>query len=224
MADVVRGGRDQRAARAKAKAGAGAPAVTYRSKLADHMLELNAWKHVSPQLAQKVCELARQDALVLTTAIMAGVAADVAADVAANGAMAIVPDADAIMYKADTLMPTLKAGANSGSLGRHSQNVGRSLTNMSIAIRFSGITRMALPVKQPGITVAATVLHDVLLPHRSLAEMYHRFPNSFRARMCPLPDRLSEFWTACAKHPNVALLNHLLRDVPDWRRKCIPLK
>jgi hypothetical protein len=109
MADVVGGGRNQKAACAKAKARASAPAVTYRSRLADHMLELNAWKHVSPQLAQRVCELARQDALVLTTAIMAGVAADVAA----NGAMAIVPDADAIMYKADTLMPTLKAAANS---------------------------------------------------------------------------------------------------------------
>jgi hypothetical protein len=215
------GGHLQRVARARAKAAAAdAPSCTYKSKLVEHLLELNAWKHITPQLVQKICELARQDALILTNAIMI----DVAADVAMNGANAHVPDATDIHRKIDAIMPSLHTAANAGTFGRNVQNVGRSLTDMTRSNRFAGITRMSLPMKVPGIVHCKSVLQDVLLPHRSLAEMYHRFPASFAARICPSSDRLFEFWTACANHPSVARIDHLLRDVPDWRRKCIPLK
>ena len=220
MADVqyIRGGKHQRAARVAAVEAGGVPGVqTYQSKLADHMMGLNAWKHVSPQLSQKVCELARHDMFVVVNVIVA----EVVAGVARTG---VVPTVHDIHTKVDAVMPSLCKVARVGTFGKHTSNVCRDVTQLTRRIQFRGTTRLSLPLKLPGCIVSRPVLEDVLLPHRALAEMYNRFPASFAERICPSSDRLLDFWTSIRKHPNVALLDHLLRDVPDWRRKCIPLK
>ena len=196
-----RGGLRQRMARQRARHVTG----VYPSKLVDHLLELTAWKHISPQLVQKVCELARHDAVVLASAIVA--------DVAESGE---VPDADTLTSRLDIIMPTLHHAASVGSFGRHHQNVNRSLSLLTQQRRFNGITRVSLPVKPPGCPMARHVPHELLLPHRTLAEMFHRFHASFVARICPSPTRLAEFWRSMRRHPNTAHLNHLFRDIPNW--------
>ena len=154
-----------------------------------HLMHLNAWKHISPQLVQHLSKLARNDALVLTQTIINN----------------LFPrheiSSDEIQQKLDAIMPTLRTAAMAGTQGRHSQNVGRSLGSIHQDIRFKHVTRISLPVKIPKTQLIKPIIHEVSLPHCTLAEMYDRFPKSFAARICPSPDRLAAFWSSVIHSP-----------------------
>jgi hypothetical protein len=160
-----------------------APALPERhGGLCEYLLELVAWKYISPQEMQKMAMHATTDIISTVKACMR-----------ANDS-----DAEGI---ARQMNPTLFKLASFGTSGTYSSNVHRELMTFMGAPTIP-LSSMVIPLKLPGKSMPVLVEQKVIWPHRLLNTIFNSGGNTWRLRVCPGPDRLEEFWNNVAAHPN----------------------
>ena len=162
-----------------------APALPERrGGLCAYLLEMVAWKYISPQEMQKL-------AMHATTDIISTVKACIPNDSDAAGV-------------ARQMNPTLFKLASFGTSGAHSSNVHRELMSF-MGAPTAPLSPMVIPMKLPGKSLPVLVEQKVIWPHRLLNTIFNSSGNAWQLRVCPGPDRLEEFWNNVAAHPNYVL-------------------
>ena len=185
----------------------GAPDCAYESPMCAYLLELVAWKYISPQMMQ--CIAMRTFMELEHAVVKCGVLSGDAKDVVEN------------------LNPKLAKFAKFGTDGSYSANTHRDLVSFLGAPKIP-LTVVGIPMKLPGERLPKRVEQRILWPHNLMHSIYNMQSDAWRLRICPSSDRLEKFWGSMVNHPNMPVLEHALRRRPnfreDWRRWAIPIK
>ncbi len=174
-----------------------------KTELGNRLVDLCAWKHISPQLVQELALKSLQDVIHVIRSLQ--------------------PDCDDLEGVAASLLPGLVKLANLGTKGRHKNNINAQLLAALPPAQIP-INYFKVPLKIPGHALPQPCEQAALWPHHVFAALYHKSKTAFHLRVCPGGDRLESFWKSQEGHPNFARLAHLLRDRPNWRRKAVPIK
>ena len=192
----------------KQKSG-GVPQKTEKQELAEsplgtYLVEQVAWRYLSAATMAKICSVAL-DEVVRVVRVLAK----------------DEPNPDDLARK---LSPALCTLSKLGQGGQRANNAARSL-EAHLDVPTLPLSSFSLPVIYPGKTTFQMEPQKAIWPHRMVHKLWDGADtNGFKTRICSGPERLQQFWAAQKDHPNLPLMRHYCKDIPDWESKAIPIK
>ena len=128
-------------------------------------------------------------------------------------------------HTCDHPFPDLDVLAELGASGKYPGNMhadfmrNRSLDVVRCEIRAA--MRCDIPLKL-GPLLTRECPQDIIMPHALFSDIYHRYPNTWKARVAPSPDVFENFWHEMTDHP---LMEHSkLNTREDFRHKAVALR
>ena len=178
------------------------PKLGESSPLGSYLLELVAWRQISPASLQKISKKAVAEIEEVISFLR--------------------PDDDAGDL-AKALAPTLHVFSNLGTGGMHESNIGRELV-LKIGPPKIPVSSFNVPLVMPGKQTPENFSQKAIWPHTMVHSIYHNAKDTFSKRICPGGDRLEAFWESQKDHPNFPVLCRMLAHRPGWKRLAIPIK
>ena len=135
-----------------------------------------------------------------------------------------------IGFSEDCISVTLKRVASIGSWGKHPGNCHESLRAFlgepNVPSPFLHDVPMLLKKSKGGVAnVTDVVKFPVLLPHVLFAHYFHtdraRFQSLFLGDQTP--ESMEAFWSELERRDDPRLRGHSMKNMTQWRRRCIPL-
>ena len=187
------------------------PAVSWTpgpTAIGNKLVDLCAWKYISPQLLQKLADQCLQDVLYVIS------------QVAPATTLALYEPEDIVKK----ILPGLHKLAKLGATGGHENNINRDLLRLLPPVPIP-VQTIFLPLKLPGLGVR-NIEQKAIWPHEMFDSLYRNNQPAFKLRMCPSATRLREFWASQVHHPNYPKLARLMRDKHgvNWQDKAVPFK
>ena len=175
----------------------------YSSCLANKLVDLVAWRHISPQLLQNLAMHTLADIQTVIAAVR--------------------PEVEDTGKVAERILPGLVKLAKLGSRGAYKNSINRDLKT-ALPPAYVPVNTVRIPLKVPGKQAPQSCDQHMIYPHRLFSAIYHHAKTAWSSRVCPSPDRLEQFWKSQESHPNFPILVRLLSHRPNWRRTAVPLK
>jgi len=175
-----------------------------KSHLADRLMYLASWRYISPQRVQELAAKELADIKIVIHALK--------------------PDCGDVDAAAKELLPDLWKLAKLGTSGLHQNNINKQLACIRppFNVPFSACT---FPLKKPGgVGLVDHCEQLVIWPHKMFSAIYTHAKSAWKERICPSEDRLEQFWASQEVHPNFPRLEALVRHIPNWRRRAVPIK
>ena len=111
--------------------------------------------------------------------------------------------------------------AGLGSSGRCPNHCASELRDKLNQSSFAAPFVTQLPIRNAVTNTTFLALQHMILPHEWFANMYEKYPEAFRERICPGHDKLNEFWREMDRHPQ--MLGHPLKGRARFSSWAIPI-
>ena len=180
-----------------------APNLGQGSPLGSYLLELVAWRYISPTTLQKICFHAFKEVRLVVAAL--------------------AEEGEDIDDLASSLSPTLSQFSKLGTSGSYCSNVHRELKEKMGPPKIP-LASWSVPLKLPNESIPQMVDQRAIWPHRLMNALYNHPGTAFSKRVCPGEERLRTFWQSQEQHPNLPGLVRHVQDRGDWMAKAIPIK